>query len=495
MAHSIASSDGSTVSSTYARKLVASRPAITIHINNHFKSKVYSTFSVIAGTVIIEPEYDMFFDNIQILLMGITKTEVDSTAGPIQRQHLFLKLEMPITDDQMPVPRIFERGVSYTFPFHFVVPQFLTINACSHRAHTDHVRDAHLQLPPSMGYWPLDDMSPNTARVEYTVKARIMKDPHDHATIGKKIKLCETSHPIFIIPSSYEEAPLSICKEDRAYRMCRTKPVKKGMFSSKLGDLTMMASQPQPIVLQPDGRVVSSTTANIDLHFKPVSAEALPPRVIALQSKLVSHTYYSNDGFASFPNIGKWNNEYGQHRRGEYYTSVHLPSPPIPQTKWRQQLVAHARRDSGYGTESYSEGDGSERRLSNPSSSPIYNTTRLSVPVSLPTGKKMFIPTFHSCITSRIYVLHLTITVTSGSSTTNLSVAIPLQVAIEAASAGQQPAFGLPTFQDVVELEEEVAADESLMPRVLRIPEIEFSRSSELPGYNEHDRYAPVAAH
>ena len=502
--YSLDFSEASIAPSRYASRLAARKHATRIIINNHFSSKVYTSSSVISGTVVVETEYDMWFDTLQILLLGMSISQTDSTAGPLQRQHLFLKLQMPISTDQLPVPRIFEAGITYTFPFTFVLPKYLTINACSHGVRTDHVRDAHLLLPPSMGIWRTDDMAPKMARIEYSIEARILKDP-EH--LGRRaIKLSEKTHPIQVLPASYEEAPLSICKEDKAYRMSRTKGVRKGIFSSKIGDVTATASQPRPIILRPDGRAATGTNAHIELRFDPVSADAQLPVVTGITSKLFAHTYFSDDGFDTFPNIGKWTHEFGQHRRGEYYTSVHLPSTPNPKTKWRVYVTGLGRRDSGYVSDAQQascsdcESDQSRRssRLMEPESSHGQNGSshffyraKLSVPISIPTKKKTFIPSFHSCLISRAYVVHLSITIASGSSTTTLSIAVPLQIAVEATDTHEQGTFGLPTFQDVVEQEEAAAADETLTPRVWRVPEVQFSRAFSLPGYDEVNRRHP----
>ena len=429
----------------------------------------------------VETEYDMRFDILQILLLGMSISQTDSTAGPLQRQHLFLKLQMPISNEQLPIPRIFEGGIAYTFPFTFVIPKCLTINACGHRVRTDRVRDAHLLLPPSMGTWKTDDMAPKMARIEYSIKARVLKESSHPGS--RPIKLSERTHTIQVLPVFYEEAPLSICKEDTAYRMSRTKGVRKGIFSSKIGDVTATASQPRPIILRPDGRAATDTNAYIELRFDPVSADAQLPVVTGITSKLVAHTYFSDDGFDTFPNIGKWSHEFGQHRRGEYYTSVNLPSTPNPKTKWWVYVVGTGRRDSGYVSDaqegsSSSDCESEQSRRSSRLVEPkplrgqngicaLCYTAKLSVPISIPTKKKTFIPSFHSCLISRAYVVHLSVTIASRSSTTTLSIAVPLQISVEATDAHEQGTFGLPTFQDVLEQEEAAAADETLTPRVL----------------------------
>jgi len=455
---------------------------IDINLSNHYRSKIYTSSSPVNGTVTITTKRDVRFDSIQVLLMGHTKTRVDGL-NPHDVTHTFLKMIMPIPESTYPVPRVLETGRTYTIPFNFVIPNQLTINACNHHMLSRHVQDQHVLLPPSMGRWPKDDMAPEMARVEYLIKARVLREDD---LGGKSIRIMEATEAIQVLPASVEEPPLSVTEQDRLYAMSKSKTLRKNLLSSKLGHLTMTAIQPTPAVLRSDGlHIVSKPTAQIDLEFEPASPEALPPKITGVSGKVIAHTFFSSGTIPNFPNLGDWNQQFTAEKRGSYATSVLLPPMPTPKARWEQRLST-MRRDSGYASESNDTSDSAgnssmsrKRRTAAGATSPVYHTASLSIPVVLPIDKKTFIPTFHSCIASRVYTLQLSVTVAAGSSTTTLSMRAPLQVAVEADF--QQNDASLPSFETAVE---EAEADAHLRPRVLAVPEHQYTGTSVLPGYS-----------
>ncbi|KAG8166636.1 hypothetical protein KVR01_002325 [Diaporthe batatas] len=528
-------SEASSYLSAHARKIGFPKSDIQIHLKNHWKTKTYTSSSVVSGDVTISTQRDVRFDTIEVILLGSAKTKTDGYSAPHESTYTFLKLIMPIPESVYPVPRVLEGSRTLTVPFHFVLPNFLTIGACTHKVESDHIRGQHLCLPPSMGSWARgnwekDDLSPQMADIEYTIKARVWKQPELHA---RPIKIMESVKPIQVLPTFPEDAPLSITKNDRLYCMSKTKSIRKNLLSTKLGKLTVSAEQPKAIMLRPDGQLSTGTTAQIDLKFEPACAGAALPKVTAVSSKITAHTYFSAGPISSQPNMGDFIKPGISDRRGVYSTSVTLPAtaPPPGAQAW----TAHqARRDSGYFTDTAPETTASEgeedddrqrrqrsrrRRTSTtianlvrpsrqqhqsqnqsqspprPSPSSVYHTSTTHVPVArLPTGKKFFVPTFHSCITSRVYTLHVALQVagSAGSGNTTLSLDLPLQIGVEPpvspaggggtrlrgeAARGEE---ALPSFEDAVE---EAAVDEFFRPRVLSVPEVAFMETSVLPGY------------
>lgn len=508
-------SEASSSLSAHARKLGFPKSDIQIHLKNHFKTKTYTSSSSVSGDVTITTQRDVRFDTIEIILLGSARTKTDGYSAPHESTYTFLKLIMPIPESVYPVPRVLESSRTLSVPFHFVLPNFLTLGACTHKVESEHVKGQHLCLPPSMGSWARgnwekDDLSPQMADIEYTIKARVWRQPELQ---GRPTKVMESIKSIQVLPTFPEDAPLSITKHDRLYCMSKTKSVRKNLLSAKLGKLTASADQPRAIMLRPDGQVAAGTAAQIDLRFEPACAGTAPPKVTAISSKITAHTYFSAGPIGSAPNMGDFTKAGISDRRGVYSTSVNLPAAGEKPTAW----TAHqARRDSGYFTDTApentaSEGEEEEERqqqqqqrrrrksttianLVRPSkqhqqyqsparpTSPIYHATTAHVPVSrLPTSKKFFVPTFHSCIASRVYTLHVSLQVTAGGGSTTLSLDLPLQVGVEPpemAPAGQGEE--LPSFEDAVE---EAAADDFFRPRVLSVPEVAFTETSVLPGY------------
>ncbi|KAK4103490.1 hypothetical protein N658DRAFT_420639 [Parathielavia hyrcaniae] len=451
-----------------------------VNLKDHYSSKAYTSGSPVVGDVTIATKRDVRFDSIHILLIGHTKTTFDGVSAPQEVTHTFLKLVMPIPEATYPVPRVLETDRTYTIPFNFVIPNQLTINACNHKRLSDQLQDHHVLLPPSLGGWQRDDMAPRMAQVEYIIKARVLRDD------GKtKTRIMEVTKPIQVLPATPEEPPLDITKKDHLYTMSKTKTFRKNILSTKLGRITAEALQPGAAILSPDGRrVMSHPMAQVKLTFDPENPRVLPPTITSVASKITAHTYYSSGTISDFPNLGVWNTPYLTDRRGQYFTSTPLPTVTLAeQPAWTPTSLR--RRDSGYGSSdtesepapSPSSQPTSKKGSPSPSSSGLHTT--LGVPLSLPADKKTFVPTFHSCIASRVYTVHLTVNISSprGGASTSVSLDVPLQQNAAAASPGVAVVVppapgpgGPPSF-------EEAEADLHLRPRVLQVPEADEAGS------------------
>lgn len=483
---SASTSDGSGMAGIN-KKIAFQKSNIEVKFHNHFKHKVYTSGSSVTGDVTITTKREVPFDSIQILLVGNTKTRIDGINSPREVTHTFLKMTMPVPRSAYPVPRTLESGRTYTFPFHFVIPTYLTIGACNHHIVDDQLQDHHVCLPPTMGKWEKDDMTPQMAQVEYSVKARIYRQPD---LSQHKIKVMEASESLFVLPASAEHPPLNITKQDKLYKMRHSKTLRKGLLSGKLGRITAEAAQPQAAILRPDGLGVSKTQTTIDLMFEPAALDIIPPKITAVSSKLIARTFYSAGSIAQLPNLGDWVNQVGIEKRGDYQTSVALPSlvakgDSSRLVRWSQHLSSAMRRDSGYSSgaedESRRGSEGSQQL-----SSPIYHTATLEVPIDLAPLllKKTPVPTFHSCIASRVYTLQLTVSLTSGTATNTIHFSLPLQIVV-----AQDPRLGLsdeglPSFETAIQ-EAETEVDQFFHPRLMQVPEQNYIGNSSLPGYGE----------
>lgn len=517
---------GATSRSALRRATPYPKSDVQIHIHNHYKTKTYTSSSPLSGQVTITTQRDVPFDTIEIILFGSSKTRTEGYSAPHESQHTFLKMTMPIPDAAYPVPRVLEAGRTCTIPFNFVLPSFLTLSACNHKVQAEDVRAHHLCLPPSMGAWARgnwekDDMAPHMAEVEYSIKARVWRD----ADLGERpIKVMEAAKPIQVIPAVAETAPLEVRNmehQGNIYRLSKTKAIRKNLVSSKVGRLTVTGQQPNAVMLQPDGSLLSNSTALVDVLFEPVSPDVQPPKITGVSAKVTAHTYYSASAVHTMPNTTEWLRSGLTERRGVYTNTIALPDSS--RTRAKPWITYQSRRDSGYNSsnrspteslvsssEDESSSDSQQLKKSRrstmsflgrgpskqrttsppsppppprrPSMSPVYHTTSLHVPVTLPTAKRTFLPTFHSCILSRVYTLHVAVTVAAGPTTsTTLSVELPLQVCVDGFTP---PVAGevLPSFEDAVEA---AAADEFLRPRVLGLPRLEFGEGacSGLPAY------------
>ncbi|KAL7629095.1 hypothetical protein AAE478_000613 [Parahypoxylon ruwenzoriense] len=503
----------------YTRKLsMMSKPSMNIYINNHYRSKVYTTSSEVSGYVTINPQSDVWFDTIQIVLLGTSKTRIDAVNIPQATSHTFLKLTMPIPESSYPVPRVFEAGMNYTIPFTFVIPSTLTLNACNHQVANSSIQEHHIRLPPTVGSWEKDDFAPDMSRVQYVIKARVYRDEEAG---GPGTKIMEAGQEIKVLPEVPEDAPLNITKNDDLYTMSKRKTLRKTILSPKSGKVTITATQPSAAMLSPDGQTITSTTVPLTLEFEPVSSDTLPPKVTGVSGKVAAVTYFSAGGINHYPNLKDWQRSFGSEGRGSYSGTTSVSTGPVGNIRWSPHLTAQARRDSGYSSETVSSSDsdhlpaGTTKKTSTSATvapkkskakalpSPIYHTAQLQVPVQLPTQRRTFLPTFHSCITSRVYVLWITVSVASGGATAHLALGVPLQIGVSPSGLRLDHTELPPSFEEVQAQEEHEMAQEAdayLSPHFMNVPDVEFHRQGDaLPGYadlmlGDHHRRT-VAAH
>ncbi|KAI9734255.1 MAG: hypothetical protein M1834_002359 [Cirrosporium novae-zelandiae] len=416
-----------------------SKPVIDILLKNNRDTYVssYTTLEKIEGEVSIMVPLDTKIDNIEITFEGVTKTWVEKagmsapTTNKTRAQHNFLKLKQPIGERSLPASHIAKAGQTYKFPFTFVVPEQLLPQVCSHRNAGAQIHDAHTRLPPSLGdpmlasdgTSLLDDLAPEMVRIAYMIKVKLTRN-----SPSKPIVLVEAAKKIRIIPAIEEEPPLHV-SDDEEYCLRKEKDVKKGVFKGKTGRITIEASQPKAFYLPAPGSDSSTpnTMATVNLRFDPAEANSKPPRLATLFAKLKITTYFSTQPMHSFPTHNS--TTIFDSTRGFYDASQHLSSRCIESAQWHSHTSPYpdARRDSVTSTTA---------SLTFPSPSLSYTgstfyTASVLVPISLP-SKKAFVPTFHSCLVSRVYKLDLGLSYHTSSgigSTSLLSLKVPIQIA------------------------------------------------------------------
>ncbi|KAK7424489.1 hypothetical protein QQX98_000454 [Neonectria punicea] len=368
---------------------------LRIAIDHHYASKTYTCGSAITGTVTFTPRHDTPFNMVRVSLVGtttVTRQEIDYAK---RSTHFFLRTEMVVPESAYPESKIFRSGTTYRIPFLFVVPDRLTSSACTHRVESDSVRNAHCLLPPSMGTWERDDLGAPMTLVEYSVQACVETDSQP---CKKGALSMADKHVINVLPYLPEEPPLSIGDINIQYALEKTKKVRKNLFSSPEGRITATAVQPNAVNFDSDGYGSTESVILIDLTFEPLSPNATPPEISSLSASLQTQTWSRQSPSITFPNMGLLRDAYTN------YTSLFSQRPV--QTAW---IPSTKEAKSDYSLDKVP-----------------YSTT-VRVPFSLPMSKKMFLPTFHTCLVSRTYKIDLALAV--GSSTMRFTV--PLQIAME----------------------------------------------------------------
>jgi len=405
------------------------------------------------------------------------------TNGRTQAYHNFLRLTQPINDASFPHPRIAEAGQTYRFPFHFVVPERLLPQSCTHSRESEHVHDAHLQLPPSLGdpmlasdgRSLLDDLAPDMSSISYTIKVRIVQSRERG---GKPIVLADSAKKLRIIPATEEHPHLNITDGmDEDYTFRKEKDLKKGIFKGKLGRLTMEAAQPKSLRLPPprsESTCSPTTMATVNLRFDPADESAQPPRLGQLWNRLKVATFFGTLPMRNFPtkaSVGSYDSQ-----RGLFVETLNLSSRCVESAQWIQHTSSTPptpiRRDSAFSISSATS-------IPKPSSAyagRIFYTAKILVPITLPKNRT-FTPTFHSCLVSRIYALDFSLSMhTPGTSVSapTMQIKLPLQIT-SAGNLFAQPEISAAEAEAIAARE----ADGFFNPRSVAPPSPEYTERAD----------------
>ncbi|KAJ4325912.1 hypothetical protein N0V84_003298 [Fusarium piperis] len=436
---------------SWMASLVKPDAPIEISINRHFESKVYTSGSFVTGSVTITPQTDLSFETLEVVFAGSTTALVQMLQREAPRAtHTFLELKMPIHEDSLPESRVLLAGLPYTIPFSFVIPYQLPSASCRNRNPV--IRDRHLQLPPTIGSWEHDDLAIHSVTVEYAVKAKItLKNKVDKK--GKP-ETMQARHPIKVMPFFPEQPPLHIHPANPNYRLSQEKLVRKDLLSAKIGHLRVTAVQPDPVVLSADKLEPSEASVAVELEFWPASSKAAPPEVYAKAASLQASTHYSTGHINFLPDQHK-------HPMGvlnptlTYFIDDAVVLNKQETLEWEQHPSSgeNSRRGSEYSNNSQeSAGTSSSRSRRSSRSDDIIKTAsikhraKLVVPFTLPgPDRKIFLPTFFSCLVSRTYTIRIILT--TGPHGSSLALTLPLQITVEGCNSPQLD--GIPHYTQI----------------------------------------------
>jgi hypothetical protein len=427
--------------------LHSTKPEITIHLNS--RRKIYSTMDKIEGTVTIKPVVDTEFDDVEIDFIGTSRTFVEryttaaAISGRSEAYHNFLRLSQPGLDKlyvEDRAERTLKAGKTYEYEFLFKVPHRLIERICKHKVNNASVKEAHFQLPPSLGDQELssrdgtlDDMAPEMASVRYGIFVRVIKmeGPDEKST-----HVAAKARRIRVVPAVEEAPPLDVkgmLEDDIKTEYCvrKEKKLKKGLILGNLGTLVMEAAQPKSARLPPAnselGHSEVTTTAIVMLRFEPAKNVKSPPRLDRLTSKLKTRTYYATSARHDFPK--KADSEFDASRSIHGHTHD-LISHAMGNFEWRaedpsKRSDSPARRDSTVSIEE-------KRWIPGPSSSYVpgtaFWTARMPMSIRLPNKKHSFVPTFHSCLISRTYTLALSLSLQTAGLGGSMDLRVPMQI-------------------------------------------------------------------
>jgi hypothetical protein len=320
-----------------------------------------------------------------------------------------------------------------------------------------------------------DDLAPEMSRVQYALKVRVMKVREED---GKEIVLVEDMKKLRVIPAVAEAPPMST-GEDDGYVLSKTKSLKKGMFSGKLGRITVSAAQTGAFILpSPSSSSTSpaSTVATLNLRFDPHDESSEPPRLGGLTTKIKTTTYFAVKPAHSFPSRHNMSTQYDS-TRGAYPTTVSLSSRCVEAVAWKkQEPKPNARRRSSHFSTSSSDYSDHASSSEKKEDRTYYSSTIL-VPITLP-STKAWVPTFHSCLVSRVYMINLSLTIHTpgtGIPASTVTLHLPVQIAAGGNLLQRAPMTAAEAAAELAD------ANEFLRPRTMSVPEEGLIGNSVLP--------------
>ena len=503
---SVASGSRSVASTSFTRRLLlSSKPAIDIFIPN--TKAFYSTLDTIAGSVAVTVKQPTPFSDITITLVGVTQCSVDNpnaSGGHSSSDavHRFLGVSQPIPEDALPLPMVLQPGQTYTFPFSFVVPPQMLPRACSHSVNSQPVRDAHLQLPPSLNQdgstmsFIFGGRVNDCVKITYSIKARISRL---HQSGVQKIAIAEANKTVNIRPTTEELPPLDVDAESSTstvYCLRKETTIRRGLTCTKQGRLSFTAAQPRSFRLPFEpGSAAASTYLRARLRFDPTTDSAVPPRLGTLTSKLCATTHWATAVRHDFPALQR--KDAVDRTRDEWSDAVPLASLSVESVEWTKHDPSapapehdHLRPASALSSVSGLSGDSSQCGHGLPPPSGAYReggvfyTAQVLVPLSLPEGKEC-LPTFHACLVSRVYALKIALSLDR-----RMCSALELRVPVQVSAAGGE------NFAERLRQEELAAqavgdADTMFEPRLMSsagtgtttvvVPEIRLRRTASGP--------------
>lgn len=374
---------------------------LEIELADHYYAKIYSSGSVVQGHLVISPASDIFASSITISLDGTTTIRTVGQMLTTTTTHRFLKMDLISSDVFDLISKTLKKNQTYRIPFQFTLPGELDPTACTHNAVSATVTDQHLFLPPTMGgMWDRDDMSPGVVEVKYGINACIVATTSLSTDQSQDLV---ANRAIRFIPRLTESPPVHVSLPSPRYKLKGTKYLGSNSFKQRLGIISATAMQPEPLHLQAYGTVITPSFVDVTLTFNPENVATPPPKLERVSLSVRSCTWHQADPNQAFPD------QIETPSLTQPFSSTIALTAECPQITWARHVDSRLDdKDQG-------------------KSSVAFYSSTLRLPLSVPLIRKMFLPTFHSCLVSRTYEVCMRLTFKKG----GLTLIAPLQIIVE----------------------------------------------------------------
>ncbi|KAJ5189897.1 hypothetical protein N7472_008911 [Penicillium cf. griseofulvum] len=379
-------------------------------VYSSYDTPIFKTHDMINGEIFFTPLQETNIEDVSITFKGMTRVEVENmnTHLPLPSSRLektFLSMDLPVYDYFCDTSTL-EPGKSYRMPFKFIVPDKLPIHTCHHQCANHQIQQEHLQLPASLSYHTkksheIHDMSPEMTEVLYSINLALWQRD---GKAGRPKKIQESTHPVQILPTRNEHAPILVPGKNNYYQLRAEKSLSTGMLRHACGKLAAYSAQPPAIQLQSLQQTNSnaSTSLKINLRFDPSHLGQLPPSLLATDFQLRAMTFFGLEPCHDYPDltdVSTWGT------RREF---------------WSDCVALTANNEIKMDWNSETEG---ERTIF---------TASIETSVSLPT-RRCYPPTFHSCLVSRVYSLKARLFYRvhgKARSRSSISVTVPVEICV-----------------------------------------------------------------
>lgn len=378
----------------------------------------------VQGILRLSPSADLFITFIRIEFVGasyllavLPPTRIATGDGVAKATHRFLTLDHPDRYEYLPRDRQILSGRTYDLPISFEVPVRLLSSACRHDVSNLRVRHAHCQLPPSLG----EDKMPSStswtveassfASIRYGMVTEIGARP----TGDSHVKTASSVFRLQFISGGHSSTPpyTSIghtgATQDTVISRRR---IGKGLFRSHLGDLTMELDQPQRIHLPAFtyGELQNYLHKFIvRLRFTACQSTTQPPPDIGeMGITIKASTFYDIKGQSDLPHDSASNSNVRKHVS---VRTLQIASRTLGNIAWT------AASESGPQT----LGMGL-----------VHKTAEVVVPVEIP-KELADIPSFHSCLVSRVYSMSISLSTRNARLRKPMTLCTPLEVSAQPA--------------------------------------------------------------
>ena len=402
-------------------KSSAPKPELEVYLHSQGTGSygAYTTGDIIEGSIHVMSEIDLVLDTLNVTLQGmcvlqanvpvkyivltlsVGKSQVETEQvmhySRSKSNHNFIKISHFMNEANGRLPSCLKAGKEYSFPFLFEVPKRIPPASCQHHKQSLEIFDAHRQLPPTLERTDSnksDIFTSNVAKISYTIQASLFVPT---AQGYPKKPLAVAVQPIRILPSSIEE-PLNGGLGSNFYCTHHERNLRTGQLGSSQGKFVAFASSPKPIEIGhsqlDEGKV--NTTLNLGIHFYP-NGDTRPPQLCSVTTSLCAMTFYSAEPWEDYPESMIGSSSFAHTGRGMYCKSMLLSKRCVKSVPFlRRQSFACKEDPNAIGSHLYNAGFGDQ-----------YEAAVL-IPITLP-GDSDLVPTFHSCLISRVYFLDITL--------------------------------------------------------------------------------------